>query len=83
VNDDRLSDELVARVANLQRPQYGDAQAFVLLAREVQRSRRVLAAIRALPDELDASWGAKTRETFGYGWVAAMRQVKALLEDPT
>ena len=49
------------------------------LAREVQDSRRILAAIRALPDDPPPDRHLNTTTpTFGYRY--AMRQVKALLD---
>ena len=77
---DRLSDEQVADFANAGRyikwPGYVEA-----LAREVQDSRRLLAAIRALPDDPRGSDLHESPHWFNQGWREAMRQVKALLEE--
>ena len=78
---DRLSDEQVARVAAIQRPLNNEAEAFVLLAREVLDSRRRLAAIRALPDTAQVvADGVPERGPWLRGYAHAMRQVKALLD---
>ena len=69
------------RLRLLQEGHFTDAaNAAVALAREVQDSRRRLAAIRALPDTLlgaaDTLYGDGVKD----GWAEAMRQVKALLD---
>jgi hypothetical protein len=70
-----MPDESVAYFTQaLKHPQH-----VVELALEVQESRRLLDAIRALPDRADhstSSYGAAA----AIGYAAAMRQVKALLE---
>ena len=85
---DHLSDEDVARLTDMategvesaETDREADAAIVIgLLAREVQDSRRILAAIRALPDDPPPDRHLNTTTpTFGYRY--AMRQVKALLD---
>ena len=79
---DRLPDDQVAWYAGTSRTAKWTAdmslqENIVTLAREVQDSRRLLAAIRALPDTL-SPFGPP--ELFTAGYEDAMRQVKALLD---
>jgi hypothetical protein len=75
---DRLSDEQVAHWTSIDPEMVDSAMSHAVfhLAREVRESRRILAAIRALPDTLDSTFSDAARETYR----VTMRQVKALLE---
>ena len=91
---DRLSDEHVAMLLD-DRPgiSYGYARSLAAgevidLAREVQDSRRLREAIRALPDTMPDDFALRAREVMPAVttylardvWMVAMRQVKALLD---